>query len=76
MRADVRLHEEKQLADGALVGHAWRGGHEQLPVDDLVAVAVVGERADHLDGPLCGVRGHGHTIDPLAPREQANMRRG
>jgi len=49
---------------------------EQVPVDELVAVPVVGEGVHHLQRPL-GVRlRHGHTVRSALDSGQANIRRG
>ena len=50
--------------------------HKQLPVDDLVTIVVVWNRADHLRSPFpFHRRRHGHTIHSSAEWIQANIRR-
>ncbi|MBC7670796.1 MAG: ATP-binding cassette domain-containing protein, partial [Polaromonas sp.] len=49
------------------------GRHEQLPVDDLVALPVVGQGVEHVDSPVIDRRGHGHTIDLSASRRQGGI---
>src|SRR3989442_6514612 len=44
---------------------AGGGRHQQLPVDDFVAIAVVGKLADHFGGPV-GWGGHAHSIGSSA----------
>ena len=44
-------------------------GHQELPVDDLVAVAVVGKRADHVRS-VVDRRDHAHSIGSSAAVRQ------
>jgi len=52
-----------------LVPETGAGRHQQLAVDDFVTIAVVGELADHLSGPV-DRRGHAHSICSSACGEQ------
>src|SRR2546429_369070 len=64
----------EEPTDDPLMRPGWSGGHEQLSVDDLVAVAVVGKRAGHFRGPVfSGVR-HTHIVLGSAGEEQVDTR--
>lgn len=51
----------------------WRGAHEQLPVNDLVTIAVFGQTVEVVGCPLPLDREHMHTTNTSAPSEQGNM---
>jgi hypothetical protein len=65
--------QERQLAHCLLVTQAWNWRHKELAVDDLVPVAVVGQRVDVVDRPLPRKLWHVHTIGSSAPSVQVRM---
>ena len=70
---EVLADEEVQLRNRLLVTPPGSGRHEQLPVDDLVAVAVVGQRVHVVDRPVPRKLWHVHTIDLSAPSGQVDI---
>ena len=57
----VRVHLHHDPQQHFLMPSTRRGRHEQLPVNRLVAVPVVGKRADHL-GRVVQRCGHAHNV--------------
>jgi hypothetical protein len=70
--AEARNHDD-QLDNRFLVTQPGSRRYEQLSVDDLVPVAVVGQRVDIVDGPLPRKLWHMHTIDPPLSSKQVRM---
>jgi hypothetical protein len=58
---EIRAERDVQPTHHPLMGQPRRGRHEQLAVDGLVAVAVVGEGANH-GGRVVGRGGHAHKV--------------
>jgi hypothetical protein len=63
----VKQHERDLVQPG------WGGRHQQLAVEQLVALPVVGEGEHHLAGPALGLR-HTHTLILLGEPAQLGMR--
>src|SRR5207244_12479382 len=74
MRLEVLLEPAGQLEDGALMGGAGGGRHDEIAPDDLVAQTVVGEPPDLLGGVSRHQRGHGHKM--LTSRAQGQLGMG
>src|SRR3989441_411462 len=64
-----------QLEDGALMGGAGGGRHDEIAPDDLVAQTVVGEAPDLLGGVSRHQRGHGHKMVTSRAQGQLGMGR-
>src|SRR6266550_5456797 len=60
----------EEPTDDPLMRPGWGRRHDELPVDDLVAVAVVGKRADHGGGPASSGVWHTHIVLGSAGGEQ------
>ena len=69
MSVDIGSESLPQAVDHLLVPHPGSRRHEQLPVDGLVAVAVVGERPDHVGGVVSG-GGHAHKVAAVGKGKQ------
>ena len=59
---DVGIKQEQQPFHSGLVDPARRGAHQQLPVNQFVAVTVVGKRQDLFAGPRLGEIRHAHRV--------------
>lgn len=70
MADEILVQAPVQCAYDILMRFARAGRHEQLPVDDLVALSVIGQGVEHGNGPVTDGRGHTHTLDPSAQRRQ------
>ena len=62
-----------QFADDILMHFSRAGSHEQHPVDDLIALPVVGQRIERVDSPFLSDGGHTHRLFHSAQGRQAGI---
>src|SRR5438093_503340 len=67
---EIRPKRMEDAGNERLVPQSWRRRHQQLPVHDLVAVAVVGQGADHIRRVI-GRGSHAHMIVSSTCKRQA-----
>lgn len=73
MLTDVDIHEVIEPSQAALMVPARTRTHEQLAIDQLVAIAVVREGEDLVAGPVLGEVGHAHTVRSAGERRQGGI---
>src|SRR5882757_4180891 len=59
---EIIRQTNQQSSDSPLMSRGRSRRHNQLPADDLVAIAVVGEGADHGGSPAFGGVWHAHIV--------------
>ena len=59
---EVRGQANAKIERDVLVPLVGRGGHVEYSVDELIALAVVGQRVEHVDGPIGDQSGPGHKL--------------
>src|SRR5258708_14582227 len=72
---EVLAEAREQLAGDILMELAGSRCHEQLAVDDLVPLPVVGQCIEHLNGPIADRCGHTHRLKHSAKEGQVSIAR-
>ena len=75
IRLDVRIEQAREPREDGLVAVRRRRRHEQLPVNELVLVSVVGQAMELLERPALDFRRHVHGHLFFGIEWSASMRR-